>query len=374
MRIMHVLAPARAGGLERVVQALAIGQQRRGHEVITVPLIDAWDAAHPFAVPLTREHVEISPVVASPRAYLHERAQLRELFRSRAPDVVHTHNYHADVVAGPVAARADIATIATAHGFTRGSWRNRLYEYIGRVAFRRFDAVIAVSQPLGDELTRSGVPEDRLHVVPNAWSRVSITLDRDDARRELGLDPDSFVIGWVGRMSHEKGVDVLVDAMCGLTDLPVTACAIGDGDERAAQQARSVQAGLDGRIRWTGLIPEAGRLFRAFDVLAISSRTEGVPMVMLEAMAVGIPLVTTAVGGIPDIASDREALLVGPEDPRALAAAIRSVFLHRAAASERANAACSRVNRDFGEQSWLDRHDTVYRTAMTRAVGRSRRG
>lgn len=370
---MHVLAPAPAGGLERVVHALAIGQCRRGHDVVAVPIVEKWVPDHAFAIPLSRENVEIVPVSVPRRGYVRERSILAELFRSRLPDLVHTHNYHADVIAGPVARRAHIATVSTAHGFTGGPWRNRVYEQLARVAFRSFDAVIAVSQPLALDLRRSGVSESHIHIVPNAWSRVSTPLNRADARRELGLESEPFVVGWVGRMSYEKGLDLFLDALIRLTDMPISACAIGDGAERAAQRIRASSAGLEGRVRWPGLVQEAGRLFQAFDVLVLSSRTEGVPMVMLEAMALGVPLVVTAVGGIPDVVSGNEAIIVPSDDPAALADGIRSAFHDRDGAAARAAAALRRVNCDFGERRWLERYEEVYRAALNGATRRYRK-
>lgn len=365
MRIVHMLAPAHAGGLERVVHALAIGQQRMGHQVLAVPIIDAWPADHSFAAPLVRENVEVRPLILPARAYRRERSALASLFRDVVPDVVHSHGYHTDVVGGGVARRAGIATVSTAHGFTRGPWRNRLYEHLDRMALRKFDAVAAVSRPLADELRRSGVLADRLHVVPNAWSRIVTPLDRSTARRELGLGPAQFVVGWVGRMTREKGLDVLVDALGMLTDLPLHACVVGAGPERVPQELRA--AGVGASIHWAGLVREAGRYFPAFDVLALSSRTEGVPMVVLEAMAAGVPLVATAVGGIPDVISSREALLVPAERPDVLAAALRSVFNERAGAAERAAAALARLEREFAEQPWLDRYHDIYRAACDTA-------
>src|SRR5262249_54808682 len=154
--------------------------------------------------------------------------------------------------------------------------------------------------------------------------------DRAAARSALGLDPNQFVIGWVGRMTPEKGLDVMVDAMKALVDSPVMLCAVGDGAERAPCEARAASLGVSDHIRWAGLVREAGRYFQAFDVLALSSRTEGVPMVVLEAMAAEIPLVVTAVGGIPDVVSPREAMLVPSEKPDELAGAIKRVFENRA--------------------------------------------
>lgn len=371
MKIMHVVSPANAGGLERVVHALAIGHQRRGHHVIAVPIAPVWNPKHSFAAPLTRSDIEIRPLVVPGRAYLKQRAALARLFEETAPDIVHTHGYHTDVVAGGVARRAGIATVSTSHGFTRGPWRNRVYEQLDRLVLRRFDAVAAVSRPLADELLRAGVPGDRLHVVPNAWSQVSMPLNRSAARKELGLDPDRFVAGWVGRMTYEKGLDVLVDAVAEITDLPVTLCIIGDGPERAAQEARAVTAGTAKQIHWAGLISEAVRFFSAFDVLVLSSRTEGVPMVVLEAMAAGIPLVVSAVGGIPDVVSSREAILVPSERPDELAAAVRDVFVDRTAATNRAQAALERLGREFAEEPWLMRYEEVYQAAREAAARRT---
>jgi glycosyltransferase involved in cell wall biosynthesis len=367
---MHLLAPADAGGLERVVHALAIGQQRRGHHVVAVPVAEAWSADHSFGVPLARAGIEVRPLVQAGRAYAQERASLATLLRQTTPDVVHTHGYHTDVVGAGVARRLGIPTVSTAHGFTRGGLRNRAYEYINRRALRSFDAVVAVSQPLGDELVQSGVPRERVHVIPNAWSRISASLERVAARKQLGLNQDAFIVGWVGRMSHEKGLDVFVDALASLNDVPIWACAVGDGPERAPQQRRAEMSGTDERIRWTGLVREAGRCFPAFDALVLSSRTEGVPMVVLEAMATQVPLVVTAVGGIPDVLSPREALLVPSERPDLLASAIRCVFQDRHGALDRAAAAAVRVEREFAEGPWLDRYEAVYAAAASRRRNR----
>ena len=368
MRIVHLLAPADAGGLERVVHALAIGQQRRGHEVVAVPVAESWSSDHSFVAPLARAEVEIRPVVVPGRAYLRERALLATLLRDIRPDVVHSHGYHTDVVGMGVARAAGIATVSTAHGFTRGGWKNIVYEHLDRRALRRMDAVAAVSRLLTDELVGWGVPAGRVHVVPNAWSRIVIPLGRAEARAELGLPADAFVIGWVGRMSFEKGLDIMVDALGLLGDRPVTAVLMGDGRERAAQEARAAANGLGERVWWTGMIPEAGRYFQAFDAIALSSRTEGIPMVVLEAMAAGVPLVVPTVGGIPDVVSAVEALLVPPEQPAALAAALASLFDDRLAGARRAAAARIRLDARFAEGPWLARYDEVYGVALERAA------
>jgi glycosyltransferase involved in cell wall biosynthesis len=366
MKIVHVLAPAEAGGLERVVHALAIGQHRRGDTVTVAPIVEAWSDNNSFNVPLARAGVDVRPLVVPPRAYRRERAVVRAVLRELKPDVMHSHGYRPDVVSGGVARSEGVATVSTAHGFTRGPWRNRLYEALDRRALRRFDAVTVVSRPLANELVRSGLSTDRVHVIPNAWSSISTPLERDQARRELGLGLDDFVAGWVGRMTAEKGLDVFADALLLLADQPIVASIIGAGPGREREETRITAANPQPRVRWAGLVQEAGRYFKAFDVLVLSSRTEGVPMVVLEAMASRVPLVVTAVGGIPDVVSPNEARLVPSEHPEALAEAIKSVLDDRNGAMRRVAAAAERLEREFAETPWLSRYDAVYREAADR--------
>jgi glycosyltransferase involved in cell wall biosynthesis len=198
------------------------------------------------------------------------------------------------------------------------------------------------------------------------WSDVSTPLDRAAARAQLGLDRDAFVLGWVGRMSVEKGVDVFIDALAKLTDLPIHACLIGDGPEKAAQVARAAASAASSRLQWAGMLRDAGRFFHAFDAFVLSSRTEGTPMVLFEAMAAHVPLVVTGVGGIPDVVSPREALIVPPENPLELAGAIRAIYADRSAANARADAASQRLEHDFSEGPWLSAYDAVYRDAIAR--------
>ncbi|PYO73016.1 MAG: hypothetical protein DMD64_08725 [Gemmatimonadetes bacterium] len=203
-------------------------------------------------------------------------------------------------------------------------------------------------------------------------ARIAPALDRDAARRTLGIPREDFVVGWVGRLSVEKGPDVLLDALPHLNTVPLTISLIGGGTgaEQRALRARADKLGVADRIRWHGVVPDAERVYTAFDVCVLSSRTEGTPVVLFEAMAAGVPIVATAVGGVPDVLSAEEAVLVASEDPVGLAAGIRDVYAHAAAAARRARAARLRLEREFGVGPWLDRYAGIYRL-ITRGGGAS---
>ena len=370
MLVVHVLAPGPVGGLERVVTALAGAQRRDGTDARVVAVTDA-EAPEPASLDALREHgVPVLPVPLPPRAYRLERRRLRDTLLPIRPDVVHTHGYRADIQGGAVARGLEVATVTTVHGFTGGGWKNRLYERLQRRAFRRFGAVVAVSSPLGRELAASGVPAGRIHVIPNAAPPARACLDRRDARRELGVSEEEFVLGWVGRLSLEKGPDVLVEALA-LLPAGVTAVVIGSGRAAPALEQLAAARGVAGRIHWRGLVPDAGRLFAGFDCFVLSSRTEGTPIVLFEAMAAGTPIVATAVGGVPDVVSAVEAVLVPSAEPAPLADAIARVRADPAAARERAGAARLRLAGERRLEPWVAQYDAVYRHLLASSRSRS---
>jgi glycosyltransferase involved in cell wall biosynthesis len=357
--ILHVASPARAGGLESVLRMLAMEQAARGHRVGVVLRVGGHDAESPLAAALEAAGVEAYVGDMPYRRYLAELRWLKRIIRLHAPEVLHTHGYRSDVFGSEVARQLRLCAVSTAHGFTGGDLKNRFFEWVQVRSLRRLDAVVAVSSALADTLVHRGVPRDRLYVVQNAWRADRLPLSRSAARRVLGWDSGAFVIGWVGRLSREKGADVFLSALQECLDLPICASVIGDGRERALLEGETVALGLSDRFRWHGHMDEAARLFPAFDLFVLSSRTEGTPIVLFEAMAAKIPIVTTSVGGVPDVLSNREALMVPPDDPRALAAAIRAAHTDIEESANRVRAASSRLSH-FDTTAWVDQYDAVY--------------
>lgn len=359
--ILHVLAPGRVGGLESVVRLLASGQARRGHPVAAALVLDPGGEDHPLITPLSDAGVLVEPLVIPARAYRTEWIALRAVIGRVGAGIVHTHGYRADVLAGGAARAADVPTLTTVHGFTGSGRKKRFYEWLQAWAFRRASAVVAVSRPLVDRLIATGVERARIHCIPNAWAMAGEALSRGEARARLGLGPDVFVIGWVGRITEEKGLDVFLRAVALLPTGDVIASIIGDGPERSAAEALAAELGVAERLMWHGTVADAGQHFRAFDAFVLSSRTEGTPIALFEAMSAGVPVVATAVGGVPDVAGGGAgALLVPPEDPVALAAGITAVRADSSTAAVRAAAASRRLTDAYGVEPWLDRYDALY--------------
>ncbi|HJQ53089.1 MAG TPA: glycosyltransferase [Gemmatimonadaceae bacterium] len=362
-----MLAPSREGGLERVVTMLSTMQIEAGVHVAAV-IEPGSEHDHPFVRGLESRGVPVSRIVVGGRGYLEEYRALRELIARIKPDVVHTHGYRSDVIGGVAARRGKIAAVSTVHGFTGGGIRNRINEVIQRFALRRSAAVIAVAAPIVDRLVSAGVPRSRISCIPNGFSR-EIQLERSVARGRLGIKDGRLVAGWVGRLSPEKGADVMLRALSE-SDANWILSIIGDGPDQDSLRRLAVQLGVAHRITWHGTVSGAASLFSAFDAFVLSSRTEGTPIVLFEAMDASVPIVATTVGGIPHVLTEADALLVRPDDPSAIARALGAIQENRGAARERAFHARGRLLSAFSDAAWADAVNAVYEAAAGRAAQR----
>jgi glycosyltransferase involved in cell wall biosynthesis len=246
------------------------------------------------------------------------------VIRRVAPDLVQTHNIKSHALMA--CARGRMPWVAFHHGYTDTDAKVRAYNRIDRWALRRADAVVTPCSAFADDLCRAGVDRERISVVPNAVGPMP-PLDRAAARRALRLEGDRVVVA-IGRLSREKGHDVLIDACAALPE-PLrgrTALLIaGEGPERPRLARLAAARGV--RLRLDGFHDDVRPWYAAADVFVLPSRSEGSPNVLLEALAAGCPVIATRVGGVADIAEDGvSASLVPADDWRRLAGAIEAVL------------------------------------------------
>jgi glycosyltransferase involved in cell wall biosynthesis len=340
-----------------------------GYDVRVIALLETGATEPSIVGELRQANVTVIPVIHPPHSYRAQRRSILDICTQFTPDVLHSHGYLPDVLAASLGSMLRGARVTTVHGFTGGGWRNRLYEWMQRRSFARFDAVVAVSRKLARELA-SAASTRAIHTLPNAWRPVEELLPPESARATLQLSKDTFNIGWIGRVSREKGADILVEALPPLSDIAIHVTFIGEGAERGNLERRAGQLGVQNSVSWRGEVPRASRLLSAFDLLVISSRTEGTPITLFEAMHAGVPIVASSVGGIPDVVSSDEAILIQPEDPAALVSAIRRVHDAPADARARAVRARDRLQSEFAAAAWIDSYGRIYEVAMTARTSR----
>lgn len=260
--------------------------------------------------------------------------RLRTAFRQASPDIIQTHAVKSHFLTRVSGAGRIAPWIAFHHGYTWQDLRMRLYNQLDRWSLRGASLVLTVSQPFRRELIARGVKPSSLEVVHNAVDAAWAADARSpraahELRSRLGLGPETRVLLIVGRLSREKDHHSLLEAVRIVRQqfASVHLLVVGDGPQRAAIEASVRHLGLTGAVTLTGHVPTAEPYYGIGDVAVLSSRTEGSPNALLEAMAAGVPVVATAVGGIPEIVTHNEtALLVKPGDRGALAQAIGALL------------------------------------------------
>ncbi len=238
-------------------------------------------------------------------------------------------------------------------------------------AARRCRSVMVPSAALREQLIDAGLSAERVVVNYNGVDTSRFRPgDRGVARERLGVPADAAVLLYVGNLKRAKGCVDLVDAWVALApDFPaLQLVVVGEGAERASMTERIEVAGLGARVRFTGSQSHAALAdwFVAADLLSLPSHNEGVPNVVLEAMACGLPVVATRVGGIPEVLPDHAGLLVPPHDPAALQAALRSAL--------RSTWDRARIAAHAGSFSWEDNLARLNATLLDACAPAATRG
>ena len=301
--------------------------------------------------------------------------RLARLLRSEGVSVVHAHMHDA-ALWGRVAGRlAGVPVmITTEHGkeLWKGKLRVALDHHLSRWTARHS----GVSRD-GMELRRQRerLPQGKMTLIPNGVRIPPAAFDsagRERLRNEFGLPMNAPVLGTVGRIVAAKGYEYLLEALVIVRRAYPDArwIAIGDGDQRADLSDRACVAGLSDAVVWAGRRSDIDDLLCAMDVWVMSSVREGLPVALLEAMAVGRPIVATDVGGIPEAVRDgREGLIVPAGDPGALARAIGRLLGDPAEGQRLGRAARARAESDYSIATVAGRIERVYVEELARIAG-----
>jgi glycosyltransferase involved in cell wall biosynthesis len=242
-----------------------------------------------------------------------------------------------------------------------------------RVAHRLATHVTAVSEAVADTVVALGVPRDRITVIPNGVDASRFEGATAD-RGRLGVNGEGVVVGSVGCLAARKDYGTLLDALARLhaQGLDPWLVLVGDGPERASLETRARELGLGDRVRFLGERPDVDRLLPAFDVFVLSSREEGIPNALLEAMAAGRPSVATAVGGNREVLEDGSTgWIVPPQSPEALAGALADALRRPDEARRRGDAARRSMLEHHSIGAMVRRHEDFYRRVATGSRGQA---
>ncbi|NLX59260.1 MAG: glycosyltransferase [Phycisphaerae bacterium] len=355
-QVLQLLPELDPGGAERVVLTLA---RHLPHDRFDVS-VAALDGRGPLAESFRAAGCAVHDLGGRGRVAAGGAMGLRRLLRTLRPDIVHSHllRAHLAVAWAPCRAHAG-AIVMTEHQADPRGWAVRLLRH----ASRRAAALTAVSEGVRRRLVACGVPAERVVTVPNGIEIEPFATAEPLPAGAMGLPHGVHAALFVGRLAHQKGLDVLLRAMAlpGAADASCHLLVAGEGPERPALESLGERLGVASRVHWLGRRDDVAALMKAAAVVVLPSRWEGLALTLLEAMAAGRPVVATRVEGQADaIDHERTGLLVEPESPEALAAALRRVLEDRAAADAMGREAAAHVAAHFTAAGMAARYAAVY--------------
>ena len=285
--------------------------------------------------------------------------ELAEVVARRAPDIVQTHMVKSHFLMRLSGLHHKNRWIAIHHGYTAEDLKMRLYNQLNRWSLPAAERVVTVCGAFADDLVRTGVNRERIRVLPNSIAEApSMAADAVRALRgQLAISADERVVLSIGRFSKEKAQTDLIRAIFHLRrahpGLKFRLILVGDGPERRRVEQAVVAAGLSGHVIFAGHQRDVGPYYGLADLFVSPSRSEGSPNVLLEAMAAGVPIVATAVGGVPETVQDEtSALLTRASDTEALAASMGRLLTNPGLAGELAENARISIKERFSPRSY----------------------
>jgi glycosyltransferase involved in cell wall biosynthesis len=355
MKILYCIDHLRADGTQRFLTQLVEGLNVRGHQQSVLCLNGSVDSE--VIARLASASAEVATIGKLPLLGGYGVIRAWHWVKDRRFDVGVTLLFASDVVGRTLMHAAGMPRVLSslrARNIHYTPWQR----WLVRRTMPWADAVILNSASVREfAIEQEGASPERIHVIPNGvrLEDYAVPIDRDMVRSELGLPVNQPVIGSAGRLTDQKGYDVLLQAMALLPRPEIHLLLIGSGEEELNLHKLAETLGLEARIHFFGYRHDVPRLLHALDVYVQPSRFEGMPNALLEAMAAGCPVVATAVDGNRELIDDGvHGWLTPVDNAAALAEAIKNAVVDRNEAQQRAACAQQRVQNEFSVEAMVD--------------------
>jgi glycosyltransferase involved in cell wall biosynthesis len=363
MNIVHLLASPFVGGPERQVLGLARAMSPR-HASTFLSFVERG-LARPFLERARVDGFEAHELAGNfPYVWSTIDEVAGWLKRLRAEALL-TSGYKPDLIGWRAARVVGIPVIGIAHGWTGVTLKVQFYEWLDAFCLRYMDACVCVSEAMAQRAIGRWVPAKKVVVIRNAIDAAPYDVPPSgpaETVRGYFPTPPRLVVGAAGRLSPEKGFDVLIDAAAVVcrSHTDVGFLIFGSGPQEDELRQRIAKLGLEGRVVLGGFRSDLERVLPGFDIGALSSHTEGLPVAVLEAQAAGLPVVATAVGGTPEVLEDgRTGLLVPPARPDLLASRLTELIDGPQRRREMGEAGRRRVRDEFTFAAQAERYEQL---------------
>ncbi len=371
--VVHLIYRLDFGGLETLLVECInrLPENKYRHAIICLTDYTA------FSKKIADPSVEIFALHKLPGLGLSTHVQIWKLLRKLKPAILHTYNLATIEYAFTATLAAVPIRIHAEHGRDAGDpdGKNRKHNFLRRWLVPFIDAYIPVSADLQHWLKSVvGIPEAKIQLITNGVDTIQFkpVVPEDSSQRLTLFGGDCFVIGTVGRIQDVKNHAGLIDAFIRLqalmssTECELRLVIVGDGPLLAPLKEKIAAAGIGHLVWLPGARTDIADIMRTFDLFVLPSIAEGTPVTVLEAMASGLAVVATRVGGLPEVITDQvDGLLVPPSDTEQLAAALQSLISHPAYAKQLASAGRAKIERHYSIAAMLSAYAQLYDTLLS---------
>ena len=365
IKVLHLISSRGVYGAERVVLTLCKYADPGRFEQVIVIFRKKKVGGDQLGREAWRLGIPVEEILYSSAFDLRQLLGLIRVVRRHRPSLIHAHEYKANILGFCVAKMFGLPIVTTVHALHKLRGRAKRELQLSVWLLRYFKAVMPVSGDVRDELQALRVPAEKMVTIKNV---PPLTEKRPASgicsfREEIGIPSGRKLIGFLGRLIHAKGCDQLIHAIANIDkgDRNFSLAVAGDGPERKSLEALAKKLDVYEMIHFCGFRSDTEHIYSSLDLLVLPSREEGTPLVLLEGMLRGVPVVATRVGGIPEVLKDRvNGLLVPSEDPIALADAIADSLNKPDETKKRAIEAKKTMLCEYNVKTWAEKFEEIY--------------
>jgi glycosyltransferase involved in cell wall biosynthesis len=316
MKILHIISSGGMYGAEAVILNLSRMLNEQGHTSILGIFANATNPNLQLHERALEEGIESHLIACNGQIDRTVPASIRALAASTKTDLIHAHGYKADVYAYLAMRGSTTPLVSTCHTWYDDNRLVWMYGVVDRIVLRRYQAVVAVSDEVKRRLIDAGVAPSKIHFIRNGIDLRPFAAAKPSLRN-LAATPEALLVGWVGRLTHDKGPDIFLRALAQLrSEFPSARYVlVGEGPYRPEVERLINELALADIVHLLGQRSDMPAVYASFDLMVSSSRQEGLPMAILEGMATGLPWIATSVGAVPMVIRNGEnGILILPDN------------------------------------------------------------
>ena len=367
VKVLQLISSGGYYGAENMLLNLCASQEKTGCQNslllfynVHVPNVEFYERAR-------RRGLSVRMVHCKGRADWRAVRQIEEYIQEDGIDLVHTHGYKADLYGYLAAWRSGKPVVATCHNWVGGTAALGIYNYLDRMALKKFNALAAVSGAVAQRLLAFGVPAEKVKTIANGIDVQA--FERGEPLPALSVTAGK-VVGVVARLDLQKGFEYLLRAireLCNIYALRVVI--VGEGPDRKAIEDMVKEYGLQSNVMLAGQQSDMAGVYAAMDIFVLPSLNEGLPMTVLEAMAASRPVIATRVGAIPSVIKDGEnGLLVDPRDTDGLRNALARLLSDSDLCRRMGGQAHDWVSRNYTSEVMALKYRQLYEEVLGRTA------